>query len=155
LTTRWNPKEDGITHINVYSKGKTDVGRWASNFQDAAFIHPRHGAFTSVEGLWYWLSVPYGVSERDHLRNLSGVGAKNIGRQLRGKDWVQDPSFEADIRAALRAKYQAYPDQLRALQATTLPLAHYYVMYGKVRAVSEIDSGWILEELDNIRKGVL
>lgn len=27
-----NPEEDGITHINIYSKGKTDLGRMLSNF---------------------------------------------------------------------------------------------------------------------------
>lgn len=27
-----NPEEDGITHINIYSKGSTELGRLLSNF---------------------------------------------------------------------------------------------------------------------------
>jgi len=33
-----NPEEDGITHINIYSKGKTDLGRMLSNFAKLPFI---------------------------------------------------------------------------------------------------------------------
>lgn len=152
MTTKWSPKEDGKTHINVYSQGKTEVGRWASNFQEAAFIHPTYGAFMSMEGLWYWLSVLPDEPRRGLLRLASGFQAKKLGRELRGKDWVYSPGFEADIKLGLRTKYETYPAQLKAFQMWNhLPLAHYYVMRGKVIYVPDAD--WILEELDSIRKG--
>jgi hypothetical protein len=47
----YKSKDDGITHINIYSKGKTELGRWLSNFT----YHPietEDGKFDSVEGYW-------------------------------------------------------------------------------------------------------
>ena len=41
---------DGVTHINVYSQGKTSIGRALSNFSPLGFNHPKHGHFESVEG---------------------------------------------------------------------------------------------------------
>ena len=29
----YKPKDDGITHINIYSQGKTQLGRFLSNFE--------------------------------------------------------------------------------------------------------------------------
>jgi hypothetical protein len=148
---KWNPAEDGISHINVYSRGKTEEGKWASNFQYAPFVHPTHGRFDSIEGLWYWLSVDPKNPRRDWLRFAAGAEAKNMGRNLRGKDWVASPSFEESIRLGLRAKFDFHPARREAFQKTTLPLAHYYVMGGRVKSVS--DGQWILDELDAIRKG--
>jgi hypothetical protein len=50
------PSEDGVTHINVYSRGNTELGRLLSNFAHTPFSHPEFGEFASVEGFWYWLS---------------------------------------------------------------------------------------------------
>lgn len=147
---RWSAKEDGKTHINVYSKGATAVGRWASNFQESPFMHPKYGHFRSIEGLWYWLSVKPDHPRRDELRHHSGYAAKLLGRELRGQDWVNSDAFEADIKLGLRAKFSAYPEELAAFQKTTLPLAHYYVMGRGIHYVS--DGEWILEELERIRR---
>lgn len=150
MSTQWQPKDDGLTHINIYSKGKTAVGRWGSNFQYAPFVHPKYGRFDSIEGLWYWLSVSPDHPRREELRHLSGPEAKSVGRDLRGKDWVGTDGFEEDIKLGLRAKFASYSEELAAFRQTTLPLAHYYVMYGKVKTVS--DGKWILDELDRIRR---
>ena len=48
------PQNDGITHINVYSKGKTTLGRWLTNFAHTP-IDTIDGHFESIEGYWYWL----------------------------------------------------------------------------------------------------
>jgi hypothetical protein len=50
-----NPHKDGIDHINIYSRGKTEVGRQLSNFAHTPFTHKDYGYFNSVEGLWYYL----------------------------------------------------------------------------------------------------
>jgi hypothetical protein len=151
MTTRWNPAEDGITHLNVYSRAKTDEGKWASNFQYAPFIHPMLGRFHSIEGLWYWLSVSPDNPKRDQLMYVHGAEAKKLGRELRGQDWVYSPAFEKLICQGIRAKYATYPEKLEAFRKTTLPLAHYYVMMGKPKYVT--DGEWILQELDAIRRG--
>jgi hypothetical protein len=43
------PSEDGVTHINVYSRGNTELGRLLSNFAHTPFSHPEFGEFASVE----------------------------------------------------------------------------------------------------------
>ena len=46
------PAEDGITHVNVYSRGLTTLGRWLSNFAHCP-IETEDGPFASIEGYWY------------------------------------------------------------------------------------------------------
>ena len=53
-----NPKQDGISHVNIYSQGKTELGRMLSNFYHYQVI-TKDGNFTSVEGYWYWLGRLY------------------------------------------------------------------------------------------------
>jgi len=48
-------KMDGVTHINIYSKGKTKLGRLLTNFAHTPFTHAEYGQFASVEGFWYWI----------------------------------------------------------------------------------------------------
>lgn len=49
-----NPELDGIDHINVYSQGKTKLGRLLSNFANTPFEIPGLGRFQSVESYWYY-----------------------------------------------------------------------------------------------------
>lgn len=69
-----DPNEDGISHINVYSKGRTGIGRFLSNFTFYP-IHTVDGEFHSIEGYWYWLTC-----RDDRLRYLHGYEAKKLGR---------------------------------------------------------------------------
>ena len=63
----FTPSTDGIDHINIYSKGKTSLGRWLSNFAKSP-IETEDGHFDSIEGYWYW----YWLSSKDDtLRALS------------------------------------------------------------------------------------
>ena len=52
-----NLEDDGITHINVYSKGATALGRALSNFARIPVMVVPNGRFESVEAYWYWLRV--------------------------------------------------------------------------------------------------
>lgn len=67
--------EDGKDFINIYSKGKTSIGQWLSNFAHTPF-KCEHGIFASIESYWYWLGC-----EDDDLRNLYGWQAKTEGRK--------------------------------------------------------------------------
>lgn len=142
----WDPREDGVTHVNVYSKAATALGRLLSNFAHTPF-ECEDGRFASVEGYWYWL----GTSDprRERLRELHGYEAKRIGRELRSADWQQHVEFKRKIRAAIRAKLLAHRKILAQLRVCTLPLAHYYVFNGVVRAPE--DGHWILAYLDEVR----
>jgi hypothetical protein len=126
------PSEDGVSHINVYSQGKTELGRFLSNFTRASFTC-EDGSFQSIEGYWYWLSTPVSELRRDELRAVYGYQAKALGRELRAADWGpgDQTEFRKKILAALQAKLEAYPRMLRLLESNTLPLRHYYVFRSK------------------------
>lgn len=144
-----DPGDDGLTHVNVYSQGRTELGRLLSNFAHTPFTGP-DGEFASVEGYWYWL----GAREhpmRERLRTLSGFAAKKFGRTLRAPDWPKGPEFQAKIRAALQAKAQQHPRIRKLLGECPLPLAHYYVFNGRVRPAG---GEWILREWGAIRDEV-
>jgi len=138
---------DGVTHINVYSKAKTALGRGLSNFAKTPF-ECEHGRFESVEGLWYWLGSDH--PDRDRLRTLSGFQAKDTGRQLRGPDWNNTPEFIAAIKAGIDAKLAAHPQLLEALRRSTLPLRHYYVFGGAIKEPAE--GRWVIEHLEAVRQ---
>lgn len=140
-----NPNADGLTHINVYSKGKTWLGRTLSNFAYCP-IETIDGHFDSIEGYWYWLSC-----KDDVLRFLSGWRAKQYGRNAGGKDWIDSDDFKYKIKAAIDIKLLSIDGLLNELQNCHLPLKHYYVFNGKVKIVSQ--SNWIIGHLESYKKG--
>lgn len=140
---KYNPAEDGITHINIYSKAATELGRFLSNFAHCP-VKTEDGPFVSIEGYWYWLSCG-----DDNLRELSGWQAKSYGREFGGQDWMDDDEFCRKITAAITTKIMSQPRMMRELAESTLPLAHYYVYGGKVVDVK--DGKWILDHIDSIR----
>lgn len=136
---------DGKTHINVYSKGATWLGRKLSNFAHTPFEHPEDGRFESVEGYWYWLGC-----KDERLRDAVGFEAKALGRELGAPDWIDTKEFRRKIKMALRAKIEQHGKIRAELACSSLPLKHYYRdTGGKPIPVTKAD--WILKELDDIR----
>lgn len=142
---------DGIDHINVYSRGRTEIGRMLSNFYRSPFTHPKHGRFESIEGYWYWLSTGM---QFDALRQIYGFHAKKVGREYRSKaergTVRRDPlSFERNIKKAMLCKIEQNPDIARRLKENTLPLEHYY-LYGKDEDVVRIPekTRWVIDYLE-------
>jgi hypothetical protein len=143
-----DPAQDGITHINVYSQGKTWLGRETSNFAHRPMTLSEHGSFASIEGYWYWLG-----RQDDQLRHLYGFKAKELGRSLPIiKKWHPE-KFNEFICAALTAKLEGHPDIMQALVQSTLPLTHYYAKYYGDKLVVKEPSGsdFILAHLESIR----
>lgn len=140
-----DPDEDGVTHLNVYSKAKTKLGRFLSNFAHTP-IDTEDGRFASIEAYWYWLRTG-----DESLRPLYGFEAKRVGRKCKMRSekvlWVD---FQEKIRKAIDAKLKAYPGALRDLRNTDLPLAHYYVFGGG--QVRDAGHKWILEHIDSKRE---
>jgi CO dehydrogenase/acetyl-CoA synthase beta subunit len=136
------PEEDGITHINVYSKGKTPLGRALSNWTPLAsgkYIQTAHGPFLTIEGYWAWLGY---INPPDSLRTATGWRAKQF--ILRRPEVIR-PHFEELIKDALWDKCEGLEDPIRkSFLENELPLAHYYVYGGRVRDAGFV---WILDEL--------
>jgi hypothetical protein len=137
------PELDGFTHINVYSKGNTLLGRLLSNFASTPFEHPEDGKFASVEGYWYWLSC------RDNrLRDAVGFDAKRLGRELRVPDYCKDEEFIHKICLAIRSKLDQNPGIKTLMKANSLPYAHYYVYKDKV--VEPEEGRWVIEYIQSL-----
>jgi len=136
---------DGTDHINIYSKGQTELGRFLSNFSHSP-IMTEDGLFQSVEGYWYWIGLRH-----EGLRHLSGFQAKQFGKELRVHTTpfiLSEEDFKLKIEKACRIKIQGNPVMLSLFTKTSLPFKHYYVMNGRV-----VDAGyeWILEMWNRIR----
>lgn len=147
-----NPENDGIDHINIYSKGKTELGRLLSNFAHTPVDIESDGKFESLEGYWYWLLSDKGV-EAEELRNVYGWKAKELGRELKIPDWpdtVNSKEFKNKIYDAMFYKLDQHSEICNLLRESTLQFKHYYVYGDKVVTVKHC--GWILDIWDELRE---
>ena len=145
----YDPKEDGKSHINVYSRGATRLGRALSNFSRLAFEHPLYGRFASVEGFWYYAATGF---QHDDLREVSGYQAKQLGRSY-PRAMIDEETFRHHIRVALDARFHDHPWLRVELAMSTLPLVHYYY-WGKEDNPKVVvpSNKWLMEHLEHSRK---
>ena len=147
-----DPLRDGVDHINVYSKGRTELGRLLSNFAQTPF-DCIDGHFESVEGYWYWLlAVKEPVNrELERLRSLHGFEAKRVGKEIENIDRTRPVTreFRECIYNAFAAKLKANPRVQELLKASTLPFKHYYVYERGVQVLPEFD--WLMVYWENLR----
>jgi hypothetical protein len=148
----FNPKDDGVKFINVYSKGLTPLGRMLSNFYKSPFTC-EDGKFVSIEGYWYWLGLSPDNPNRDKLRLVSGFYAKKLGRELRGNSKYCDPNFKDKILKAISCKLDQHPEIMSLLKSSALPFVHFYCFSDRVIDES-ISAKFMLDHLSSIRKGV-
>jgi hypothetical protein len=146
-----DPSEDGVTHINIYSKGRTELGRLLSNFAHTP-TDTVDGRFESLEGYWYWLLIGDGT-EREELKKLHGFAAKKRGKELAKRDYTyeygEQIKFKEKFEAALFRKIEQHGELNRLFYESTLPFKHYYVYPNKI--VEPYESQWILDYLEELR----
>ena len=144
-----NPIRDGIDHINIYSEGKTAVGRWMSNFARVP-IQIGGITFASIESYWYWLAC-----HDDRLPPMYGYEAKALGKKICGnaaRILSDTPEFQEKIRAALIEKCRQCPGMVILIRQSKLPLTHYYVFAGQPRLA---DFGWLINFWREVRDGAI
>lgn len=117
-------KQDGVTHINVFSRGQTDLGRLLSNFAHTPFTILDQ-VFESVEGWWYWYCTG---QKYNHLKSLYGFKAKQEGKKYES---VITPTKEI-LFQIYESKVNSNPPIHHMLVNSTLPFTHYYVFNGEV-----------------------
>lgn len=141
-----NPDNDGIDHINVWTKGKTALGRLLTNLALTPFTHPVYGRFASVEAFWYWCGSGM---QHDHLRTLYGHSAKSAGMRL---EFVFRPEdeFQELMREAIRCKIEQNLELRAAFVASTLPFDHYFVYPGNI--VKKEKHRWQMDWLEELRR---
>lgn len=145
------PKEDGFTHVNIYSQGKTQLGKMLSNFYEFEIKTP-DGKFMSVEAYWYWLGIA-DCEEKEVLRNLSGYEAKKVGSELEKKHGRRfDDDFQRKILKAIW--YKVRKNKHMFGRFAKLPFEHYYNYGGKVVDV-KVKHLWMVEGIDKMREQIL
>lgn len=140
-SNNFEPETDGIDHINIYSKGKTKLGKLLSNFANTPFCY-RGTTYQSVEGALYY----YRTGDI-RLIAMHGNAAKILGRSLTQKR-VESP---AELRAWLYAKVYANPEIIDLLLNSSMPFSHYYVMYGR-KIDADISLAELWQEITNMIK---
>ena len=141
------PSEDGVSHINIYSKGATELGRLLSNFAYTPFEHEIYGWFASIEGFWYFAKSGF---QHEHMRELHGVTAKSQGKLL---EVVEFPYFKQTILSGIRCKLRQNRRILKLLEESDLPFEHYYY-YGDAEVARVIELPqyqWLVDEFERIR----
>jgi hypothetical protein len=121
-----NPTNEGIDHINAYSKSNTKLGLFLSNWEYISNVDLVDGRFTSLENYWFWLKS----GGNEEFRNLKPYQAKKLAREL-GIDGDLSKEHRIKFKEATWAKLiskcyfikQEYKD---------LPILHYYNYNGKI-----------------------
>lgn len=145
----WNPDEDGVTHINIYSQARTELGRLLSNFAYSPFVFEPYGTFASGEGFWYWYLTG---QQHNELKNLHGFQAKSAGRKYRN-DRLDVLGLTAEdleiMEQMLVLKVAHNPNIAKLLQESTLPFCHYYEYSTRVIVPDGFD--WLSATYEVIR----
>lgn len=153
---------DGIEHINVYSKGKTLLGRQLSNFANIPCVVEHNGKkikFNTIEGYWYFLHIWLLTNESYYeLMDLDGPAAKEYGRQIIREKELRELSnkqkliFEKKIQNAIINKILNNKDLMLMMKKNTLPYLHYYNYGGKI--VVPDDDDWFIKYINFLGKGL-
>lgn len=116
---------DGTKVINVYSRGKTELGRELSNFARTPFRLPLVGWFQSVEAFWYWWTSG-GKAPKDTY----GWNAKQVGLDFPRERDIPTRSL---LKSVYKRKLRDNPWLLEAVRKCDLPFTHYYVVKGRIK----------------------
>lgn len=144
--------QDGISHINIYSQGKTELGRMLSNFYKFHIV-TSDGEFESVEGYWHWLGIE-DCPEKERLKNMYGYSAKKYGTELKQfKKSKIDNDFERKILNAIWYKVRRNA-KLFTEETNNLPFEHYYLFGTKVHSAKE-KYIWMIDGIEKMRKHLL
>ena len=143
-----DPNQDGISHINIYSQGKTDLGRMLSNFYRYNIII-KDGLFYSVEAYWHWLGLKE-CEEKQNYRFTYGYNAKKLGTELKtkhGTQFVDD--FENKILYAIWYKVKKNSHLFKP-ELNYLPFEHYYNFGGNIRDAKS-KYLWMIDSITKMR----
>lgn len=128
-------ENDGIDHINIYSKGNTQLGRFLSNFTRID-LNYESMIIKSIEGYWYYL-----LTNETSLLDLYGFDAKQHGRNLLkqlniNSENIIDEDFKRRILKLTYLKLISNQYYYNLFKNNKLPFTHYY-LYGNKMIFNE------------------
>ncbi len=149
---------DGREHINVYSKGRTLLGRKLSNFADIPTMVEIDGEtikFKNVESLWFYLKIYLTFGEKDtNLLDMEGYEAKEYGSKrlkLSRPLTTEEREYFIDImKKGIEWKIRnndALREEFKA-NYKKIPYAHYYNYSGNIITLPEHQ--WLVDFLNEL-----
>lgn len=150
-------QDDGKTHINVFSKSRSVLGRLLSNFAHTP-IEIEGVRFESIESWWYWVKMnninnsglfPIFADEQlDAVKTKIGIEAKEYFRSLYKHDTSSFNPTKDQLKEVYKLKLEAHPNIKEMLMNNNLPIDHYYVMFDKkVSAENTLWTAKLWEEI--------
>lgn len=134
------PDTDGIDHINIYTKGKTELGRSLTNLSPYPLIHDGV-RFHSMEAFWYYHKLRMLGLTYLHFSTMKGFEAKKAGAKIKENlSPEQFEEFKALMIDGMKCRLRQNRQLLQLLVDSDLPFKHYYG-YGSTAA------GWKIVEL--------
>jgi hypothetical protein len=167
-----DPFKDGVDHINIYSTGRTEIGRMLTNMASMApFIRlGQHGEWRTIEGFWYYVKInmilgndALRMEEIFDLQVGDGYLCKRIGKAILARATEKQLArfdkarHRQVITAALHAKANQSERIQRLLVASSLPFMHYYVKgtFDKPIAIqANPEHLWQCDVWETIRRGL-
>lgn len=137
---------DSVTHINIWYRADTELGRLLSHFSYSPFVHPYYGPFNSMEGFWFYIRS---IERDDKLRNLYGAKAKEYGRTLTCQ-WC--PNFREIINIANFYKIEQNEHLKKLVLASTLPFKSYYLFGEGQVLIHPKEHEWLVQGFEENRK---
>lgn len=141
----FGPDTDGKTHINIYSKAATKLGKFLTNMANVPVSMGEDGVFESMEGYWYWLMTG---RDKQFFQMCNCFEAKKHGRQLPRNPPI---NFQAKFKEAMKMKIDQYPRMKELLIKSELPFTHYYFYGDDDRTVVFPPFDWITREWERLR----
>lgn len=161
-----SPETDGVNHINIYTKGRTSLGKFLSNLAKIP-VKVDGITFPSIENYYQYLKIsmaisnkglqekpnllaffkkinPFEAKQKVKIINKQGLKSYNVtGKDI--QDVVTSDAFRDKILNSIVNKIKANPVFLEEFKKNKLPLKHYFVLKGKV--VEQSNTAWIAGDL--------
>jgi len=136
---------DGLDHINIDAKAKTELGRKLSHLTRSDFVHPEFGPFHSIEGFIGYLRS--GMKD-DQFRYLSGPSARYRSR-IQETEFIQ--GFREAVMEANYFKIMQNASLLARFKASTLPFDHYYLFENNGLPIQPNAAAWLIPAFEELR----
>lgn len=145
----WDPKKDGIDHINigVFRRAPGLASLLAYQSRRSPIEHPFLGHFSTMESYWTYLQY---IDAPDEIRELHGAPLQAAVRKLGRK--VQRRYFRDLIMDGNFYRIQQNSAIKRAFVESELPFANYYLHGDHQVPIYPNISSWLTQDLHELRE---
>ena len=152
-----NIKLDGIDHINIYSKGKTILGKQLSNMYYFSFNYDGLD-FNSVEQAWhYYKFIKINPNIANQIISMNNIyEIKKYAKKYNNEtsEYVQSNEFRNLIQKIIETRLHKDSKLCLILRNSVLPFKHYYT-FGNENSYKVINESikydWLIEIITNFR----